>query len=172
VSIASLRLRCFVLHTVCTIDGHEFTYLQFRVLPHFKDSDIILGLPALKKLEVAIHPNLNSFTMGDYTLQCTRESRGNYFLIVDTDKMNQIIAKHARNTKDLVDVFLISLYFVEELASIKSDFGEQLDQQLKHLITEFADVTEEPQGLPPHRGHLDHKMKLTGYPPRHRRNIL
>ena len=46
------------------------------------------------------------------------------------------------------------------------------DQQLKHLITEFADVTVEPQGLPPHRGHLDHKVKLTSYPPRQRRNRL
>jgi hypothetical protein len=53
--------------TVFTIDGHEFPDLQFRVLPHFKGSDILLGLPALKKLEVTIHPNLNSFTMGDYT---------------------------------------------------------------------------------------------------------
>jgi hypothetical protein len=54
--------------TVLTVDGHEFTDLQFRVLPHFKGSDIILGLPALKKLEVAIHPKLNSYTMRDYTI--------------------------------------------------------------------------------------------------------
>ena len=26
--------------------------------------------------------------------------------------------------------------------------------------------------MPPHRGHLDHKVKLTGNPPRYRRNIL
>ncbi len=86
--------------------------------------------------------------------------------------MNQIIAKRACNNKDPVDVFLISLHFDEELANVKSDFGEQFDQQLKHLITEFADITEEPQGLPPHRGYLDHKVKLTGYPPRQRRNRL
>ncbi len=66
-------------------------------------------------------------------------------------------------------VFLISLLFVKELATVKSNFGEQFNQQLKHLITEFADITEEPQGLPPHRGHLVHKMKLTSYPPRHRK---
>jgi hypothetical protein len=86
--------------------------------------------------------------------------------------MNQIIVKQARNKKDPVDVFLISLHFAEELATVKSDFGEQFDQQLKHRITEFADVTEEPQGLPPHRGHLDHEVKLTGYPLRQRRNRL
>ena len=34
------------------------------------------------------------------------------------------------------------------------------------------DVTDEPQGLQPHQGHLDHKVKLTGYPPRQRRNRL
>ena len=55
--------------TVFTIDVHEFTDLELRVLIHFKGSDIKLGLPALKKLEVAIHTNLNSFTMGDYTHQ-------------------------------------------------------------------------------------------------------
>jgi hypothetical protein len=55
--------------------------------------------------------------------------------------MNQIIVKQARNKKDPVDVFLISLHFVEELATVKSDFGEQFDQRLKNLITEFADVT-------------------------------
>ena len=86
-----------------TIDGHVFTDLHFRVLTHFKGSYIILGLPALKKLEVAIHPNLNSFTMGDFIVQCNRESRRISCLIVDTDKMNQIIAKQARNKK--VDVF-------------------------------------------------------------------
>jgi len=41
--------------SVFTIDGHEFTDLQFRVLSHFKSSDIILGLPALKQLNVLIH---------------------------------------------------------------------------------------------------------------------
>ncbi len=80
--------------------------------------------------------------------------------------MNQIIVKQARNKKNPCDVFLISLHFTEDLATVQSDFGEQFDQQLKQLITEFADVTEEPQGLPPHREHLDHKVKLTGYSPR------
>jgi len=110
--------------TVFTIDGHDFTNLQFRVLSHFKGSDIILGLPTLMKLEVAIHPTLNSFTMRDYTVECNRESRRISCLIVDTNKMRQIIAKHARNNKDLVDVFLISLQFAKELATVKSDFGE------------------------------------------------
>ncbi len=147
--------------TFCST-GHEFTDLQFRVLPHFKGSHIILlEIPALN---VTIHPCLNSFTMGDCTIQCKRKSRRISCLIVDNDKMNHIyiIAKHARNKIDLEDVFLISLQFVEELTNVKSDFGEQFDQQLKHLIIEFADVTEEPQGLPPHRGHLDYKVKLTG----------
>ena len=93
-------------------------------------------------------------------------------MIVDFIKIDQRIVMQARNKKNLSDVFLISLHFAEELASIKSDFGDQFDQQLKQLITEFADVTEEPQGLPPHRGHVDHKVKLTGYPPRQRRNRL
>jgi hypothetical protein len=170
VSNVSLLLKCFVPQFF--FYGHEFIDLQFRVLPHFKSSDIILGLPALKQLNVAIHPSLNTLTMGDFTINCNREARRNSCTIVDSDKMNQIIVKQARNKKDPSDVFLISLHFVEDLASVKSDFGDQFDQQLKQLITEFADVTEEPQGLPPHRGHVNHQVKLTGYPPRQRRNIL
>ena len=36
-------------------------------------------------------------------------------------------------------IFLIFLCFAENLASVKSDLGEKFDQQLKQLITEFAD---------------------------------
>ncbi len=94
-------------------------------------------------------------------------------MIVDSDKMDQIIVKQARNKKNPSDVLLISFHFAnKDLASNKSDFGDQFYQQLKQLITEFADVTEEPQGLPPNRGHLDHKVKLTDYPPRQRKNRL
>ncbi len=64
-----------------------------------------------------------------------------------------------------MDVFLITLHFAEEIETVKRDFGEYFDQQRKHLITEFADITEEPQGLLTHRGYLGNKVKLTGYPP-------
>ena len=70
------------------------------------------------------------------------------------------------------DAFLISLHFAKDLTTIKSDFGDIFDKQLKQLITAFADVTKEFQGLPPLQGHLDHKVKLTRYPPRQRRNRL
>jgi len=69
-------------------------------------------------------------------------------------------------------VFLLSLHVVEDLAAIKAIFGEQVETKLKKLIKEFADVTEEPQGLPTHRGRPDNKVKLTGYPPRQRTNRL
>jgi hypothetical protein len=65
-------------------------------------------------------------------------------MIVDSDKMEQIMFKPARNKKHPCDIFLISLYFAGNLASVKRYFGEKFDQQLKQLITEFADVTEEP----------------------------
>ncbi len=58
------------------------------------------------------------------------------------------------------------------METIKSEFGKAFDFQLKELVTEFADVTQETQGLPPHRGIFDHIIKLTGYPKRQRRNRL
>ena len=110
--------------------------------------------------------------MGDFTIQCNRESLRISCRLLDSDTTNQIIIKYARSNRNSTDVFLISLHFVEEPAAIKSDFGEQFNQQPKHNITEFADFNKEPQGLPPHRGHLNHHVKITGYSPRKRRNIL
>ena len=52
------------------------------------------------------------------------------------------------------------------------DFGPELYTQLRKLVTEFADVTQEPQGLHPHKGIFDHKIRLTAYPKRQRRNRL
>ena len=80
--------------------------------------------------------------------------------------MDEIIIKQSWNKKNPADVFFISLQFKEDLETIKSDFGEQIDKHPKQLITKFVDVTEEPEGLPPHRGMLDHKVKLIGYSPR------
>jgi len=66
--------------------------------------------------------------------------------LVDSSKMQKIIVKVARNKHTESELFLMSLHFSEELESIKTDFGPELDIQLKKLITEFADVTQEPQG--------------------------
>jgi hypothetical protein len=80
--------------------------------------------------------------------------------------MQKNLAKAARNKHTKSDFFLVSLHFSEGLESIKTDFGPELDIQLKELITEFTDVTQEPQGLPPRRGNFDHKIRLPGYPKR------
>ena len=71
--------------SVFTIDGHELTNLQFGLLSHFKSSDIILELPALKHLGVVIHPSLNTLNMGDFTINCNRDSRRISYMIVDSD---------------------------------------------------------------------------------------
>jgi hypothetical protein len=59
--------------------------------------------------------------------------------------MQVILAKAARNKYAESELFLVSLHFSEELESIKTDFGPELDKQLKELITEFVDVTQESQ---------------------------
>jgi len=50
------------------------------------------------------------------------------------------------------------------------DFGSELETQLRELVTEFADVTHEPQELAPHRGIFDHKILLAAYLKRQRCN--
>ncbi len=70
-------------------------------------------------------------------------------MIVDSDKMSQIIVKQDQNTKSSSWVFLLSLHYVEELANAKSDFVEQLAQRLKYCFTKFAYVTKEHTGYHP-----------------------
>jgi len=93
-------------------------------------------------------------------------------LLDDSPKMHKILAKVARNKLTESELLLVSLRFAEELESIKTDFGPELDMQLKELVTKFANVTQESQGLPPHRGIFDHKIRLTAYLKRQRRNRL
>jgi hypothetical protein len=56
--------------------------------------------------------------------------------------MQKILTKAARNKHNECELFLVSLHFHEELQTIKTDFGSELDIELKELITEFADVTQ------------------------------
>ena len=87
-----------------------------------KSSDIILELSALKQLGVVIHPSLNTFSMGNYTINCNRESCRISCMIVDSDEMDQIIVKQARNKKNPSDVFLKSFHIVEDLATMNFFF--------------------------------------------------
>jgi hypothetical protein len=66
--------------------------------------------------------------------------------LVDSSKIQEILAKSARNKRTESELFLVPLNFAEALESIKTNFGTELDTQLKELVTEFADVTQKPQG--------------------------
>ncbi len=103
---------------------------------------------------------------------CESQPRRVSCLLVDAKKMQKNLAKAARSMRTESELFLVSLHFFEEFDSIKTGFASELDSQLKQLVTEFADVTQEPQGLPPHRGIFDHTIRLTGFPKRQRRNRL
>ena len=86
--------------------------------------------------------------------------------------MHKILAKAARNKRAESELFLESIHFAIELESIKTDFGPELDTQLKELVTEFTDVTQESQELPPHKGIFDHIICITAYPQQQRRNCF
>ncbi len=61
--------------SIFTIDGHAFTNLQFRVLRYFKNSDITLGLTALKKLNMVIRPSPSSLYIWGTILDNATASR-------------------------------------------------------------------------------------------------
>ncbi len=113
---------------------------------------------------MSIQPPNNFVFIGDMPLACESQPRRVSCLLVDSSKMQKIVAKATRNKHTESEMCLVSLHFSEELESIKMDFGPEQDTQLKKLVTEFADVTQEPQGLPPHIGIFDHKIRLTAYP--------
>jgi hypothetical protein len=57
-----------------------------------------------------------------FTASCNCESRSIFCMLVESDKMNRIVVKQARNEKNPIEVFRIFLHNVEELASVKSIF--------------------------------------------------
>ncbi len=103
---------------------------------------------------------------------CESQPRRVSSLLVDSSNMQKILAKAARNKHTKSELFLASLHFAEELESIKTNFGQEFDIQLKELFIEFDDVTHEPHGLPPQRGIFDNRIRLTAYPKRQRCNRL
>ena len=80
--------------------------------------------------------------------------------------MQKVLAKAARNKRTKSELFLVSLHFTEELESIETEFGSELDTHLKESIANLADATQAPQGVPPHRGIFDQTICLTAYPKR------
>ena len=81
----------------------------------------------MKLMNMIIRPSMNSFTVSMNTVNCKAEPRRVSCVIVDSDKINQIIIKQSRNKKRPSELFLISLPFTEDLKSVKSDFNELFD---------------------------------------------
>ena len=121
---------------------------------------------------MSIQPSKDMVLIVDILFLCESQPRRVSCFLVDSSKMHKILAKAARSKQTKSELFLVSIHFVEELESIKTYFGPELETQFKELINEFADITQEPQRLPPHRGIFDHTVCLTAYPKRQRRNRL
>jgi len=149
--------------------------MSFTVLPHLKCVHFIfIWSPIMKELNMSIQPSNDLVLIGDIPFSCESQSRRISRLLVYSSKMQKMIAKATRSKHTKSKLFLVSLHFAEESESIKTDdFGPELETQLKELVTEFVDVTQEPQVLPPHHREIfDHKMRLTAYPKRQQRNLL
>jgi hypothetical protein len=84
--------------------------------------DFIFGLPAMKDLNMSIHPSKNIVLLGDISFQCETQPRRISCMLVDAPKMHKILTKAARNKHTASELFLVSLHFTEELESIKTDF--------------------------------------------------
>ena len=89
--------------------------------------DFIFGIPAMKALNMFIQHSNNSVLIGDMPFQCESQPRRVSCLLVDSSKMQKMLAKVARNKHTESELFLVSLHFSKELESIKMDFGSELD---------------------------------------------
>jgi hypothetical protein len=110
-----------------SIGQKKFTDLNITVLPHLKYVDFIFGLPAMKALNMSIQSSNNSVLFGDMPFACESQPRRVSCLLVNSSKMQKKLAKAARNKHTESELFLVSVHFFEELESIKTDFGPELD---------------------------------------------
>ena len=70
--------------------------LSFRVLPHLKAADLVLGLPTLKQLGIMIHPAECSVTIKEEKIPCHLEERRVECSLITPAKLNSILAKQQR----------------------------------------------------------------------------
>ena len=105
---------------VSIIGQKKFTRLNFTVLPHLECVDFIFGLPAMKVLNMSFQPSNRSVLIGDIPFACESQPRRVSCLLVDSSKIEKILAKAVRNKHTESELFLMSLHFSEELESIKN----------------------------------------------------
>ena len=114
-----------------------------------------------------IRPKAKTTSLNGAEISCTTEDRRVSCFLLDGDKMEKVMNQASKS-----DFFVVSLQLAEQIASVKTGFGSEYDDEIKSLIEEFEDITQDFKGLPPHRGKYDHKVKLTGTQRRQRRNRL
>ena len=81
--------------------------------------DFIFGLPAMKELNMTIQPSNDLVLIGDIPFSCESQPRRVSCLLVDSSKMQKLLAKAARNKQTESELLIPSLHFAEELESIE-----------------------------------------------------
>ena len=89
--------RGFPLIIHVSIGQKKIPSLNFTVLPHLKCVDFIFDLLAMKALNMSIRPSNTSLLIGDMPFACDSQPRRVSCLLVDSSKMQKMLAKAARN---------------------------------------------------------------------------
>ena len=155
-----------------SVNGIDFSGIQFYVLPHLKCADVILGLPAQKAMDMIIYPKEESINVSGIDVPCIPQDRRVSCMLIEDNKLDKVFRKASRSKKQTTDFFVISLQLAEQIAAIETDFGSEYDEEIRSLVKEYEDITQDFKGLPPDRGPWNHKIRLTGTPRRQRRNRL
>jgi len=74
-----------------------FNGLRFTILPHLKCVGFIFNLTAMKEPNIYIYSFKDLVLIGDTPIQCESQSRRVACLLGDSSKMQEILAKAARN---------------------------------------------------------------------------
>ncbi len=129
-----------------SIGQKKITDLNFTDLPHLKCVDFIFGLPTLKVLNMSIQPSNNSVLIGDMNFACESQPRRVSYFLVDSTKMQKILAKAIRNKHRETELLLVSLHFSEELESIKQTLVLNWIHNLNSLSLNFLIILGNRKG--------------------------
>lgn len=148
-----------VLHgPMLKLDGWTQPGHTFYVIPMSKAYQIVLGMPWLSSVNPQIDWQEGSLAIrldsGSTVVLCSAERRA------EEDPSFLLSAaqlKNAQRAGEVEEMWLACVRSVED-GCLSVSSAAEAQRLATELVSQFADVFEEPKGLPPDRGGLNHKI--------------
>ena len=76
-----------------------------------------------------IRPTAKTISFNGAKIPCTTEDRRVSCFLLDGDKMEKVMNEASKSKKQTSDFFVVSLQLAEQIASVKTDFGFEYDDE-------------------------------------------